>query len=255
MSQYAHGGVLAHNLFGEVVGVFVQRAHDHDAAELLAAELWRDRERRLAESLDAVGDGGLVGERATEDERPVPKDDDLVVGVRVCLEELLRHGHDVKFRLLRESLADRAGRPGVRLRLTEIDRMECSGTSRRHSRLACTVVVALIPKPGTRHQVTVVRSAKVVAKTPPLTLGSRSARKGESRGGPESSRETFRGVLALSPSSKVRLPSELMKSDEWLSPKNGKVKPMASEVVSSSPSVTRSPRGERNAAELVRDTS
>ena len=67
-------------------------------------------------------------------------------------------------------------------------------------------------KPRTAHQVTVYWSAAAFTKIRPPAVGSRSDRNSETRGGPVSSRATFRSVLALSSSSKVTFPSELTKA-------------------------------------------
>ena len=71
---------------------------------------------------------------------------------------------------------------------------------------------------GTAHQVTVTAPAPAAANTAPPADGSRSARKGAMRGGPVSSREMLREVLASSPSSNVRLPSELTNAPVWTRP-------------------------------------
>jgi hypothetical protein len=70
------------------------------------------------------------------------------------------------------------------------------------------------------HQVTVTPSAPVARKTRPLpVVGSRSAKKGDTRGSPDRKRETLRSVLAESPSPKVMLPSELTKPRDCAVPK------------------------------------
>ena len=78
---------------------------------------------------------------------------------------------------------------------------------------ACTVTVCGRSKPGTAHHVTVVASAALSKKTSPPADGSRSAKNGAIRGAPDASRSSPRSVDALSPSSNVRLPSELTNSD------------------------------------------
>jgi hypothetical protein len=61
------------------------------------------------------------------------------------------------------------------------------------------------------HQVTVTPSAPAARNTrPDPVVGSRSAKKGETRGGPARKRVTERSVLAKSASPNVMLPSELM---------------------------------------------
>ena len=62
---------------------------------------------------------------------------------------------------------------------------------------------------GTSHHVRSSASPSVRRNTPPARDGSRSANAGAMRGGPVRKRATFRSVLALSPVTKVTLPSEL----------------------------------------------
>ena len=71
-----------------------------------------------------------------------------------------------------------------------------TSTSPLGSRLACTVTVSSCRTPRTAHKVTVNASAAFCTKTRPSPVeGSRSAKKGATRGGPVITRETLRSVL------------------------------------------------------------
>ena len=73
-------------------------------------------------------------------------------------------------------------------------------------------------KSGTAHQVTVKASGAAFTKIPPPAEGSRSAKKGATRGAPERTRPRERAVVATSPSPKVRLPSEFTKAEARAAP-------------------------------------
>ena len=108
------------------------------------------------------------------------------------------------------------------------------------SRVACAVTPRCESKPWTPHQVTVYWSEAAFTKILPPAVGSRSARNGATRGGPVSSRDTSRSVLAWSASPNVMLPSELTNAavcDRRRREREG----TATDALSSSPSVRRVP--------------
>ncbi len=85
-------------------------------------------------------------------------------------------------------------------------------------RLACAVTRPVASKSGTAHQVTVKASGAALTNIPPPAEGSRSAKKGATRGTPVRTRPRDRAVVATSPSPKVRLPSELTKAEARAAP-------------------------------------
>ena len=112
--------------------------------------------------------------------------------------------------------------------------------------VGCIVTVRVTSNPRTEHHVTVYRSEAAFTKIRPVPVdGSRSARNGDTRGGPVRRRATLRSVLDLSASSNVMLPSELTNAAVCVFPKKGNAKGTAPLTPSSSVSVRRVPSAAR----------
>ena len=149
--------------------------------------------------------------------RRVGPEDELVVVVGELRVEAARGGDEVERGLGGEALAHRAGAarprpplaaerstaakapvaPGDRATTASFSVVEASiriSTAPPGRRLACAVTLPVASKSGTAHQVTVKASGAAFTKTPPPADGSRSAKKGATRGAPESTRPRERAV-------------------------------------------------------------
>ena len=116
------------------------------------------------------------------------------------------------------------------------------------------MIVSRDSNPGTAHQVTVTASASHRRRCGRLPTDRGRRRTARCEAAPASRRASPRAVEALSPSSKVTLPSELTNNDVNRRPKNDTGVASVCGDESSSPSVMARPSGVRKSAPVVEMT-